>query len=76
MGSFYPPNGAYQPDDIKLLQDAFDAAWAELATHRHGRDSDDDLRTIVSARLCDLAATGIKDPEQLTALTIASLQDV
>ena len=77
MASFNPPRSSFQPDEIQLLQQAFDATWAELATHLPSRNgkTDHELRTAISERLCDLAAMGITDPERLKTLTIASLQD-
>ena len=78
MGSFLPPGGSYQPEEMRLLQEAFDATWAELATHLPSPNgkTDREVRTAISEKLCDLAATGITDPERLKALTLASLQDV
>ena len=73
MGSFHPPRGSYQPEQMQLIQEAFDATWAELATRGQ---ADHELRTAISEKLCDLAATGVTDPERLKALTLASLQDV
>jgi hypothetical protein len=51
MGSFTPPN-IFQPEEVQLLQQAFDATWAEMITHNPGRD-DNDLRVAISERLCD-----------------------
>src|SRR5262245_21924476 len=77
-GCFHPPRGSYQPEQMQLLQEAFDATWAELSTHLASPSgkTDQELRTAISEKLCDLAATGVTDPERLKASTLASLQDV
>src|SRR5262245_65870925 len=66
MGWFHPPRGSYQPEQMQLLQEAFDATWAELATHLPSPNgkTDHELRTAISEKLCDLAATGVTDPER------------
>lgn len=75
MASFKPPMKAFQPDELELLGQTFNAIWATIKTSGSDRDlaNDEELRTAVSERLCVLAAGGMKDPELLRELTLASL---
>jgi hypothetical protein len=75
MGSFRPLRGVFQPDEVKLLQAAFDATWADIITHNPSREFDaDKLKHEITETLCALAVAGITDPAELQALTIASLE--
>ena len=75
MGSFRPLRGVFQPDEVKLLQAAFDATWADIITHNPSREFDaDKLKHGITETLCALAVAGITDPAELQALTIASLE--
>jgi len=75
MGSFCPLRGVFQPDEVKLLQAAFDATWADIITHNPSREFDaDQLKHEITETLCALAVAGITDPAELQALTIASLE--
>jgi hypothetical protein len=74
MGSFKPPRGAFQPDELEHLQNVFDATLITLRALDPGRNvDDDDLRTAISEKICALAATGVTDPEQLRDRVVASL---
>jgi len=74
MGSFRPLRGAFQPEEVKLLQ-AFDATLADIITHNPSREFDaDKLKHEITETLCALTVAGITDPAELQALTIASLE--
>jgi hypothetical protein len=73
MGSFSRSGSAFQPDEIAILQQAFDAIWATLISHRPSQADNDELRTAISEKLCDIAASGITDVQLLRSLTLASL---
>jgi hypothetical protein len=73
MGSFSRSGRAFQPDEIAMLQQAFDAIWTTLIAHRPSQADNDELRTAVSEKLCDIAASGITDVQLLRSLTLASL---
>jgi hypothetical protein len=73
MGSFKPPKGAFQPQELAVLQEAFDAVWETIQAHRPGQIDNDELRTAVSERLCSIAETeGVTDAAKLRAATLAS----
>ena len=75
MGSFQPLRGVFQPDDLKVLQAAFDATWADIITHNPSREFDTDkLKREITETLCALAVAGITDPVELQALTVVSLE--
>ena len=73
MGSFQPPvGGAFQPDEIEVLKKAFDAVWETIKALRPSQVANGELRTAISAKLCELASQGIADPEELRSATLAS----
>lgn len=74
MGSFKPPAGAFQPEEIANLQQAFEAVWATVTAHRPSQADNNELRTAVSERLCEIAASGVTDVQELRSLTLASLR--
>ena len=74
MGSFEPPRGAYQSEDIAVLQKAFDEIWSSVVTHHPSHADDPKFKTVISEKLCALAEAGITDPDQLRSMTLASLQ--
>jgi hypothetical protein len=71
MGSFQPPAGSFQSEDIAVLQNVFDDVWSTIVTHRPNQAEDDELKTMVSERLCAIAASGVLDPDQLRSRTLA-----
>ena len=79
MASFKPPTKtpkkSFQPEELELLGQAFNAIWAAINTSLPNRDlaEDEELRSAVSERLCALAAAGVTDPELLRDLTLARL---
>jgi hypothetical protein len=74
MGSFKAPDGAFQPDQIDILTKAFDAVWQTLIAHRPSQADNDELRTAISKRLCELAAAGITDVQELRRVTLDALE--
>ena len=74
MGSFQPPAGSFQSEDIAVLQKVFDDVWSTIVTHRPTQAENDDLKTMVSEKLCAVAASGVMDPEQLRSRTLASFE--
>jgi hypothetical protein len=71
MGSFQPPRGAFQSEEIAVL---VNVVWAEVVTHRPSQVQNDELKTLISEKICALAATGVTDAEQLSSMTLTSLQ--
>jgi hypothetical protein len=55
MSSFSPPLGALQPHQLDLIQQAFDSVWQTFEAYWPAQ-ADDELRTAVSERLCQIAA--------------------
>jgi hypothetical protein len=74
MGSFRPQGGSFQSEDIAVLQKVFDDVWSTIVTHRPTQAENDDLKTMVSEKLCAVAASGVMDPEQLRSRTLASFE--
>jgi hypothetical protein len=77
MGSFQPPRsprGAFQAEDLAVLDQAFDDIWSTVITHHPSQAENSEFRTLVSEKLCELAAAGVMERDQLRAMTLASLQ--
>jgi hypothetical protein len=55
VSSFSPPLGAFQPHQLELLQQAFDSIWQTIEAY-WPTQADDELRTAISERLCQIAA--------------------
>jgi hypothetical protein len=73
MGSFKPPQGAFQPHELAVLQEAFDAVWETIQAHRPSQIDNNELKTAVSDRLCQIAAVeGATDAARLRSATLAS----
>ena len=74
MGSFRRPlRGSFQSEEIAILQQAFEAVWADVVTHRPSQADNAELKALVSEKLCAIAAAGVMDAEQLRSMTLASL---
>jgi hypothetical protein len=74
MGSFSPPlRGSFQSEEIAILQQAFEAVWTDVVTHRPSQADNAELKALVSEKLCAIAAAGVMDSEQLRSMTLASL---
>ena len=74
MGSFKPPEGSFDSEQLAILQEAFNAVWATLSAHRQSHEENGELKTVVSERLCSLAASGVTDVQLLRAMTLSSLE--
>jgi hypothetical protein len=76
MGQAAPFKNSFQPDELEELQTAFNAIWAAFKANRAFSDcaSEEELRRLVSERLCALARCGVKDAERLQTLTLVTLQ--
>jgi hypothetical protein len=74
MSSFQPPLRAFQSEDIAVLQQAFDAVWSTIVAHRPSQADNDELRTMVSEKLCEIASNGVMDVQLLRSMTLASLE--
>jgi len=48
MGSFKPPEGAFDSEQLKILQQAFNTIWATLSAHRPSQQENSELKTVVS----------------------------
>jgi cell shape-determining protein MreC len=71
MGSFQPPAGSFQSEDIAVLQKVFDDVWSTIVTHRPTQAENDELKTMVSEKICELAASGVLDTDQHRSRTLA-----
>ena len=74
MGSFQPLRGAFQSEEIAVLEKAFDEIWSTVVTHHPSQAQNREFKTLISEKLCDLAAAGVMDPDQLRSMTLASLK--
>ena len=74
MASFKPPEGAFDSEQLAILQQAFAAIWATLSAHRPSQEDNGELKTVVSEKLCSLAAAGVMDVQLLRAMTLSSLE--
>jgi hypothetical protein len=73
-GAFFPE--AYDAESLAILQQAFDAAWAELHRPGHGpaEGGEDEMRTRLSEKIMALAAGGAIDAETLSSRALQSFQ--
>ena len=72
MGSFRPPGG--HSNLRKSPQKVFDEVWSTTVTHRPTQAENDELKTMVSEKLCAIAASGVMGPEQLRSRTLARFE--
>jgi hypothetical protein len=72
---FKTPKQAFDSDDLALLDEAFEASWAEITSHRplYTPRSEEDLRTNLGRLLLHLAARGIDDVPTLKNLVLVAL---
>ena len=59
----------YNSETLKLLRDALDDAWAALRPDERARAS----RTMLAARLLELAAEGERDPARLRSAALSTV---
>jgi hypothetical protein len=75
MGYFLSPRGPeFDPGEVAILQEAFNAVWATIVAHRPSQGDNQELKTMVSEKLCAIAATGVMDVHVLRSRTLANLQ--
>jgi hypothetical protein len=75
MGYFLSPRGPeFDPGEVAILQEAFNAVWATIVAHRPSQGDNQELKTMVSEKLCAIAATGVMDVHVLRSRTLASLE--
>jgi len=75
MGYFLSPRGPeFDPGEVAILQEAFNAVWATIVARRPSQGDNQELKTMVSEKLCAIAATGVMDVHVLRSRTLASLQ--
>ena len=71
MSSYHPPHGSFQPHELAILNEAFEAVWQTIQAHRPSETDKDELRTAASERLCQIASTdGITDAATLRSATL------
>jgi hypothetical protein len=61
--------GAFGPDEIAAITDAYEAALAVLRL----TDRDDPITELIAKAILDIARTGVHDPVQLAERAILSL---
>ena len=66
---------SYDAEKLNVLQQAFDAAWKQIASKTSQKDlaSDEELRTLLAKAVVDHASTGISDPDELARSAIKSV---
>jgi len=75
MGYFLSPRGPeFDPSEVAILQEAFNAVWATIVARRPAQGDNQELKTMVSEKLCAIAASGVMDVHVLRSRTLASLQ--
>ena len=75
MEAFHPPQGAFQPDELNILQHAFDDAWKTIRAHLFDGDDPNNevLRNAVSEILCHIATRdGVTDAQTLRSATLGT----
>lgn len=59
----------FGPDDVKLLSEVFDDAWATVATEFNGNS--EEARAEMAHAIVDLAKSGQRDAERLKTYAVA-----
>jgi hypothetical protein len=65
----YLTEGVFEPEEIKVMVAAFDAACQSLGLV----DRDDPLIEIVARKVIEVTQTGERDPEQLREVVLLAL---
>jgi hypothetical protein len=64
-------SGAYEPEIVKLMSEAFDSAWARFTP----RPSNEDLaKKLLAGAVIELVEGGVRDPEALVRRASMALQ--
>jgi hypothetical protein len=61
--------GSFGPDDIKVLNDAYEGALRALFLV----DRNDPLTEIIARKIIEIGGTGIRDPVQISSTAIKAL---
>jgi hypothetical protein len=73
MRTYHPPHGSFQPHELAVLNQAFEAVWQTIKAHRPLETDEEELRAAVSMKLCEIASTeGITDEAALRSATLRS----
>lgn len=64
----------FQPEDLEILEQAFEQTWAVLASDP-SRDSskDEDLKAAIRQKLMTIASAGLIDVEMMRKMVLGSL---
>lgn len=64
----------FQPEDLEVLEQAFEQTWAVLASDpsRDG-SNDEDLKFLIRQKLMTIASAGLIDVEMMRKMVLASL---
>jgi hypothetical protein len=64
----------YQPEDLDLIDEAFEQTWATLLEDRSRNSAnDEELKRFIRDKLLTLASAGIHDVEMMRTMVLASL---
>ncbi len=66
----------FQPEDLDILDQAFEQTWAMVAEEHPSRDhsKDENLKTSIRQKLLTIASAGIVDIELMRKMTLAALR--
>jgi hypothetical protein len=59
----HPEVGVFNPEDVQIMSDALDAAWAQV--EQKGGEDAHALRTALAKRIVDLAGKGERNRQRL-----------
>ena len=74
MGSFQPPREAFNLRKPPCWKRRLTPFWSTVVTDYPSQALNGELKTLISKKLCSLAASGVMDTEQLRSMTLTSLQ--
>ena len=77
MGSFKRPH-AFDPLDLEIIEHAYEAAWAEIASRDPLRDTaqDNDRKMFLRKRMFAIVCKGVTDPATLADKLLASMPEL
>jgi hypothetical protein len=65
---------AFQPEELDIIEQAFEQTWAMLAADpSRDRTNDDELKALVRKKLMMIAAAGLLDAELMRKMVLGSL---
>ena len=69
-------NASYGPDQLKILGQAFDSAWAQIAPHVSGKPTGVEAARLKLAQIVlNLAKNGVMDAQRLTDAAVEAMFD-